>query len=130
MIIDALNCSNWDESLFQEAKTAGVTCAHVTLAVWENARETLSQVDKWYRFFRQSPELIMQVQSAADIRTAEQTGRVGIMLGFQNSSPIEDDLGMVEVFHRLGIRVMQITYNNASLLGSGCYEPNDGGLTR
>ncbi|MEM9775790.1 MAG: membrane dipeptidase [Chloroflexota bacterium] len=130
MIIDALNCSNWDQSLFQEAKAAGVTCAHVTLAVWENARETLSQVDKWYRFFRQHPDLIMQVQSADDIRAAEASGKVGIMLGFQNSSPIEDDLGLVEVFHRLGIRVMQITYNNASLMGSGCYEPNDGGLTR
>ena len=52
MIIDALNCSNWDESLFIEARDGGVTCAHVTLAVWETARETLSQVDKWNRHFQ------------------------------------------------------------------------------
>ncbi|MFT7584010.1 MAG: membrane dipeptidase [Cellvibrionaceae bacterium] len=130
MIIDALNCSNWDKSLFEEAQAGGVTCAHVTLAVWETARETLSQVDKWYRFFRMYPDLIMPVQTAADIRKAEASGKVGILLGFQGPSPIEDDLGMVEVFHRLGIRVMQITYNNASLLGGGCYEQTDGGLTR
>ncbi len=130
MIIDALNCSNWDKSLFIEALEGGVTCAHVTLAVWETARETLSLVDRWNRFFRQYPELIMKVESAADIRQAKEVGKVGIMLGFQNSSPLEDDLGMVEIFHQLGVRVIQITYNNASLLGSGCYEPNDGGLTR
>lgn len=130
MIIDALNCSNWDESLFLEAQAGGVTCAHVTLAVWETARETLHQVEKWNRFFKEYPELIMRVTSADDIRQAKQLGKVGIMLGFQNCSPIEDDLGLVEIFHQLGIRVMQITYNNASLLGSGCYEPNDGGLTR
>lgn len=130
MIIDALNCSRWDRELFEELRAADVTCIHVTVAVWENGRDTLSKLHKWYRWFRENDDLIMPVTSGEDIQTAVDTKRTGVILGFQGSSSIEDDLGLVEVFHRLGVRVMQLTYNNASLLGAGCYEPNDGGLTR
>lgn len=130
MLIDALNCSNWNEALFEEAQAAGLTGAHVTLAVWESARETLSQIDKWHRFFRTHPDKILHVTQAADLKRAKAEQKVGIIFGFQNSSPIEDDLGLVEIFYRLGVRVMQLTYNNQSLLGAGCYESNDGGLTR
>ncbi len=130
MIIDALNCSNWSRELFQELRNADVTCIHVTTAVWENGRETLSQLHKWYRWFRQHNDLIMPVTTGADISQAAKLGKTGVVLGFQGSSPIEDDLGMLELFYKLDVRIMQLTYNNASLLGGGCYEPNDGGLTR
>lgn len=48
----------------------------------------------------------------------------------QNCSPIEDDIGLVEVFRDLGVRTMQLTYNNQSLLATGCYESSDSGVTR
>jgi microsomal dipeptidase-like Zn-dependent dipeptidase len=48
----------------------------------------------------------------------------------QNASAIEDDIGLVEILHTLGVRFMQLTYNNQSLLGSGCYEAEDTGITR
>ena len=53
-----------------------------------------------------------------------------MFFGFQNPSPIEDDIGLIEVWHQLGIRFMQLTYNNQSLLATGCYEDDDTGLTR
>lgn len=130
MIIDMLQCSNWDGELFGELREGGVTCVHVTVAMWEGARETLSGLEGWYRRFRAFEGVIRPVVSGGDILAAEAEGRTGVILGFQNSSPIEDDLGLVEVFHRLGVRVMQLTYNNQSLLGAGCYEAADGGLTR
>ena len=130
MIIDALNCSNWDRELLLEAQAAGLTCAHVTVAVWENGRETLSKIERWYRLLRANSDIAMQVTQAADIEWAKSENKVGILFGFQNSSPLEDDLGLVEIYHRLGVRVIQLTYNNQSLLGAGCYEPQDSGLTR
>lgn len=130
MLIDALNCSNWNGALFSEAQAAGVTGAHVTLAVWETAREALSEIDRWYRLLREHPDKVIHVTQAADLDQAKREGKVGIIFGFQNSSPIEDDLGLVEIFYRLGVRVIQLTYNNQSLLGAGCYEDHDGGLTR
>jgi microsomal dipeptidase-like Zn-dependent dipeptidase len=55
---------------------------------------------------------------------------MAVLLGFQNSSPFEQDYTLVEVFHRLGVRVAQLTYNIQNHLGGACYEPHDSGLTR
>ena len=68
--------------------------------------------------------------SVAEIHRAKQENRVGIILGFQNSTPIEDDLNLVEVFYRLGVRVIQLTYNDLNFVGSGCYERQDTGLSQ
>ncbi len=70
------------------------------------------------------------MREASDIRLAHQEGRVGIFFGFQNCSPIEDDISLVEVFRQLGVLIMQLTYNNQSLLASGCYETEDNGISR
>ena len=67
---------------------------------------------------------------AEDIDRARETGRTAIFFGFQNPSPIEDDIGLVEIVHSLGARFMQLTYNNQSLLATGCYEKEDTGITR
>ncbi|MDX1524003.1 MAG: dipeptidase [Anaerolineae bacterium] len=130
IIIDALQCSNWDRELFEELRAGGVSCVHVTCAVWEGARATLENLSQWYRYFRDHSDLLRPVYSGRDIQTAVEQGQTGVILGFQNSSPLEGDLGLVEVFHRLGVRVIQLTYNNQSLLGAGCYEASDAGLTR
>ena len=61
---------------------------------------------------------------------ARDTGRTAIFFGFQTPSPIAADIGLVEVCHTLGARFMQLTYNNQSLLATGCYEDEDPGLTR
>lgn len=58
------------------------------------------------------------------------TGRTAIFFGAQTPSCIEDDIGLVEVMHTLGLRFMQLTCNNQSLLASGCHEDDDTGLTR
>lgn len=69
-------------------------------------------------------------KNAEDIRVAKRDGRTAIIFGCQNCSPIEDDIGLVEVLHQLGIRFMQLSYNNQSLLATGCYESDDPGITR
>lgn len=130
LIIDGLQYVDWNRQLFEEAKDGGVTTIHVTIAYWENTRETLANIGDWHRLFRQHSDLIMPVRSAADVSTARDSGKVGIVFGFQNCSPIEDDLRLVQVFHELGVRIMQLSYNNQSLLATGCYENDDPGITR
>ena len=71
----------------------------------------------------------MPVHHTADIRTAKQTGRTGIILGFQNTSAIEEDLDLLTTFHDLGVRVMKLTYMEANLVGQGCLERIDAGIT-
>ena len=72
----------------------------------------------------------MKGEQASDIDRAREAGKTAIFFGFQNPSPIEDDIGLVEIVHQLGARFMQLTYNNQSLLATGCYEADDTGLTR
>jgi len=84
----------------------------------------------WNRRFEDFSNLIFQGRTAADVVKAQKEGRTAVFFGFQNCSPIEDDIGLVEVCHQLGARFMQLTYNNQSLLGTGCYEENDPGITR
>ena len=128
--IDALQYANWSEKIFRQMRAGGVDAVHVTIAYHENFRETVLNIEAWNRQFERFPDLIFQGFTAADITLARQTGRTAIFFGAQNPSCIEDDIGLVEVLHRLGLRFMQLTYNNQSLLASGCYEVEDTGLTR
>ena len=130
LTIDGLQYCKWDREVFEQLQAGGVTAVHVTIAYWENARETLSNIGHWNHLFEQHGDLIMPVRVAADVLEAQQQGKTGIVFGFQNCSPIEDDISLVEVFHQLGVRIMQLTYNNQSLLGAGCYEEHDAGITR
>jgi microsomal dipeptidase-like Zn-dependent dipeptidase len=107
-----------------------VDAVHVTIAYHENFRETVLNIEQWNRWFEQHPDLIFHGEWARDIDKARETGRTAIFFGFQNPSPIEDDIGLVEVLHKLGARFMQLSYNNQSLLATGCYEAEDPGITR
>ena len=130
LIIDALQYVNWNRELFTEARNGGVSAIHVTISYWENTESTLANIGDWRRRFRDHSDLIMPVRTAEDIRIAETLNKVGIILGFQNCSPIEDDLRKVEMLHEQGVRIMQLSYNNQSLLATGCYENDDSGVTR
>jgi membrane dipeptidase len=130
MIIDNLQYANWSEKIFREMREGDVDAVHVTIAYHENFRETVLNFEAWNRWFERYPDLIMKGLWAEDIDRAQETGRTAIFFGFQNPSPIEDDIGLVEIVHSLGARFMQLSYNNQSLLATGCYESEDPGITR
>jgi len=128
--IDGLQYANWSEKIFRQMRTGGVDAVHVTIAYHETFRETVLNFEQWNRWFEQFPDLILKGRWAGDVRRANETGRTAIFFGFQNPSPIEDDIGLVEILHDLGARFMQLSYNNQSLLATGCYEAEDPGITR
>jgi microsomal dipeptidase-like Zn-dependent dipeptidase len=128
--IDALQYANWSEKIFRQMREGKVDAVHVTIAYHENFRETVANIEAWNSYFERFPELIFQGRTGDDVRLARQTNRTAIFFGFQNPSPIEDDIRLVEILHTLGVRFMQLTYNNQSLLATGCYETNDSGITR
>ena len=130
LIIDGLQYCNWSREIFEQMRAGDVSCVHVTICYWENFRETVANISQWHRRFEQHADLICPVKTAEDVRRVQQEGRTGIVFGFQNCSPIEDDVGLVQVLHELGARFMQLSYNNQSLLATGCYEAEDPGITR
>jgi microsomal dipeptidase-like Zn-dependent dipeptidase len=130
MRIDGLQYCNWSPEIFQQMAEGRVDCVHVTIAYHENFREMVAVIESWNRFFEHFSDRVVQAFTATDVRQAKAEGKTAIIFGFQNPSPIEDDIGLVEIVHRLGVRFMQLSYNNQSLLATGCYETTDPGITR
>lgn len=130
MRIDALQYCNYSEKIFRQWREAELDAVHVTIAYHENFREMVANLEAWNRFFERFPDLIFKGTSASDVDRARAESKTAVFFGFQNPSPIEDDIGLVEIVHQLGVRFMQLTYNNQSLLAAGCYEPVDSGVTR
>lgn len=130
VVIDALQYSNWSRAVFEEWRAGGIDAVHVTVAYWETARDTLSRLGAWHQRFRTYADLIRPATSGADILAAKSEGRTAVILGAQNASPIEDDVSLVSVFRAAGLMIMQLTYNNQSLIGAGCYEAEDAGISR
>lgn len=130
MQIDGLQYANWSETVFRQMREGGVDAVHVTIAYHEMFRETVSNIETWNRHFEAYPDLITRAGTAEEIRAAKAANRTAIIFGAQTPAPMEDDIGLVEILHTLGLRFMQLSYNNQSLLATGCYEAEDPGLTR
>ena len=128
--IDGLQYAHWSEKVFRQMRAGGLDAVHATVAYHENFRETVAVLEQWNRWFERFPDLIFPGRWAEDVERARATGRTAIFFGAQNPSPLEDDIGLVEILHTLGLRFLQLSYNNQSLLATGCYEAEDPGLTR
>jgi len=128
--IDNLQYCNWSKEIFQINNEAKLDAVHVTIAYHEDFNEVKKNVEAWNKHFQDYKNLIFHGKTFKDIEKAHQEKKTAIFFGFQNCSPIEDDISLVEKVHNLGARFMQLTYNNQSLLATGCYEKNDSGVTR
>jgi membrane dipeptidase len=127
--IDNLQYCNWSREIFQINREAGLDAVHVTIAYHEDYDELLLEIKKWKKLFEDNSDLIFLGKSFKDIEKSHSENKTAIFFGFQNCSPIEDDINLVEKVHELGCRFMQLTYNNQSLLATGCYEKTDSGVT-
>ena len=127
--IDNLQYCNWSRKIFEINRSAGLDAVHVTIVYHEDFDELQLEIKKWEKLFHENSDLIFPGKSYKDIEKAKEQKKTAIFFGFQNCSPIEDDINLVEKVHQLGCKFMQLTYNNQSLLATGCYEKNDSGVT-
>ena len=127
--IDNLQYCKWSREVFQINREAGLDAVHVTVVYHEDFDEFNTRVDEWNTYFKDNSDLIFLGKSYKDIEKAKKEKKTAIFFGFQNCSPIEDDISLVEKVYDLGCRFMQLTYNNQSLLATGCFENVDSGVT-
>ncbi len=127
--IDNLQYCNWSRKIFEINRSAGLDAVHVTIVYHEDFDELQLEIKKWEKLFHENSDLIFLGKNFQDIDKANKENKTAIFFGFQNCSPIEDDINLVEKVHQLGCRFMQLTYNNQSLLATGCYEKVDSGVT-
>ena len=127
--IDNLQYCKWSREVFEINREANLDAVHVTVVYHEDYNEFLNEIKKWEKLFKDNSDLIFLGKNYKDIEKANKNNKTAIFFGFQNCSPIEDDISLVEKVYRQGCRFMQLTYNNQSLLATGCYEKVDSGVT-
>jgi membrane dipeptidase len=129
LVIDALHTCNWSREIFEELRTAGITAVNASNVLWENFAGGIDEVARWKRRFQDNADLIRPVRTIGDIAAAKAEGRTGIIMGWQNTSPLEDRLDYLAIFKDLGVGIMQLTYNTQNYSGAGYLEETDSGLT-
>ena len=127
--IDNLQYCNWSRDIFKINRDAGLNAVHATVVYHEDYDEFLIKLKEWENLFNENSDLIFLGKTFEDIIKAKSENKTAIFFGFQNCSPIEDNINLIERVHHHGCRFMQLTYNNQSLLATGCYEKNDSGVT-
>jgi membrane dipeptidase len=129
IVLDGPNISRWNRQVFEDMRRGGLTAANCTCSIWENFRDTMINIAAWKQWFSRHDDLIRPVCTTADIQRAKAEKKTGIILGFQNVSAFEDRLDFIALFKELGVGIVQLAYNTQNLVGSGCYESTDGGLS-
>lgn len=130
MIIDGLQCGTFDRDAFVELLEGGFACVTPTLGFWEGGMESMDAIGRWRDMERENSDLIRIVRKVQDIDDCVRDNKLGILLGFQNTNLLEDRIRFVELFGDMGVRVLQLTYNNQNELAGSCYEDEDSGLSR
>jgi membrane dipeptidase len=123
-----------DDSVLDAVRRSGITAVNLTVngraSEGESAHDaTWGRIREWERELEAHPDVFALVRGVDDIRGAKETGRLGLILGFQDTVPVQDDPARLDAFHGAGLLVVQLTYNVENRVGSGSLVPSDRGLT-
>jgi len=129
-VIDGLTVSSHSRQQFSKMIQGGVNAANWTIAEPEHDfRQCIHDITSWYSLLRSNEDKTTFVVTARDILQAKKEKKVGIIFGLQNAKPIGDEIGILQVLHRLGLRIIQLTYNERNFIGDGAGEKTDCGLS-
>lgn len=115
---------------------SGLSATHVTVGAVGSMDPLLAfekiirDITRWDGEIAAHSQVLQQVRTAADVRSAKAAGKTGLIYGLQDGVSFADDLGRLPALQHAGIRVIQPTYNRRNLLGDGCMETADAGLSR
>lgn len=114
----------------QQVIKGGINVANITVAHWpHNFTRGIENVLKYRKIVENNPELFKLITNIKDIEDAKSTGRLGVILGFQDAVPIEDNVDYLNVYKALDVGIIQLTYNAQNFVGTGCCDLSYGGLT-
>ena len=123
-----------DAHALAETRKSGLTACNVTVSgVGSYANDyasTIQAIAYWNGEIAANPGALSLIRRAADIADAKKYGRLGLIYGFQDATPFGEDAKRLDEFYGLGVRVFQLTYNRRNLVGDGCLEPGNAGLSK
>ena len=129
MVIDGLVIPRgWDNRSFEALSRSGYTgfCASLASA---NLGVALEALDEWNKRIVDNPDRLVLAKGPEDFVKAKQEGKAAVLFGFQNATMIERSIDNLNTLYREGTRWVQLTYNQRNLLGDGCTERTNAGLS-
>jgi membrane dipeptidase len=128
-VVDTLSTAHkWDDVAFKSIKESGYTAIQTTLPS-PNLEVAVQALAEWNQRIKSHPDKLVRATRVADIERAKREGKMAVLFGFQNSTMIEDDVDNVDVIYEMGTRCIQLTYNARNLVGDGCTERTQAGLS-
>jgi membrane dipeptidase len=129
LIVDGLSMPAPERRWFEEWRAGGIACVNTTIALWENAGETLGLLGKWRTIVAQNSDLIAIATSVDEIKEIAASDRTAIVFSFQNTAPVEHNIELFGAFRDHGVCAMQLTYNLQNFIGCGYWEEKDTGIS-
>jgi membrane dipeptidase len=129
IVIDSLNASIMSDVYFKKLQKAGVTAVNYTIAMMHNMSETVKRILDFQDMVADMKETVLLATTSSDIIRAKREGRTSILLGFQNIQPLENDLRLLNLYHQLGVRIVQLSYHFRNAAADGGGERIDSGLS-
>lgn len=133
LVINALDYTyerNFTHEYVDLLRVGGIDALSITVPSPEDDfRQAVTHYGQWRRRLLELGDRVAVVRRAGDILRAQREGKVAIILGCQNGKALDDDIGLIDVFHRLDIRIIQLTYNHRNYIGNGVLEQRDDGLS-
>ena len=114
--------------MIRNAQASGITAVNLTIG-GGTPQAVFQSMARWERDLERHPDVLMKIRTTADLRTAKQQKKLGLIYGFQDGVGIDADLTRVALYHAFGLRIVQLTYNVRNMFGDGCLQPENGGLT-
>ena len=128
-VIDGLVAAPPSGKFAQELIRAGITaCNFTVVSSREDTMAALTKITQFYWLLEQYPQHTLLVETSKDIERAKREEKLGVILGFQGTGPLGMNVSLIRIFHRLGVRIIQLAYNESSPFAAGCLEPSNGGL--
>jgi membrane dipeptidase len=110
-------------------RQSGITAINYTVSQ-PTFEDTIGNIAVVEMLIEKHPEAFLIVRQYSDIARAKRENKIGIMPGFQYTAFLEENPDRIDMFRQLGVRIMQLTYNNRSIFGDGCLEPGNAGLSK
>ncbi|KXK60658.1 hypothetical protein AWW66_17745 [Micromonospora rosaria] len=129
-VVDGSTVIELSDAHLDRIRRGGVTAVnHTVTKPYVDTATALRQVNRCRRWIDEHPDDVLLALTVADIQRAKAEGKEAVILGPQDTEMIGVDLDLLGTFYDLGIRVLQLTYQRQNLLGAGCGEEVDPGLT-
>jgi len=129
-VVDFLQASEFTDEYFHKVTDIGVSVVNKTVVSDENLSNAVKIIADWGSRVTRNFDVAIDLFSMHDVLEAKRQHKVAYLRGFQNTLALEGNVDLVNVFHRLGVYIIQLTYNERNLVGTGCGEKKDEGLSR